>query len=74
MNCLGDTDVVSASFMKAEIFVGPESGVEVARKVIKIYKQLRKVAALFSDTGNILLADFCEFRPGKDVNCQGGVV
>lgn len=45
---------------------------DVARKVIKIYKGIKQILDLFGENGVILLADYCEFRPGQEKNCAGG--
>lgn len=59
----------------AEAFVGEASGADTVRKVLKIYKGMQAVATTFANANEdgILLAASCEFKPGKDADCTGGV-
>lgn len=70
---VADRDVTVLDF--ADILVGPGSGVESVRTIVKVYKSLKTIAQLFesaSDDG-ILLAEYCQFIPGQAVLCTGGL-
>eukprot|EP00957_Ditylum_brightwellii_P193067 14700484-Ditylum_brightwellii.AAC.2 len=60
----------------AETFVQTpkvQRSVKIARKVIKFYKGLKSVAESFGDSGGMLLAEDCVFRPGEKYRCTGGL-
>ena len=59
----------------ADILVGPGSGVESVRTILKIYRSLKTIAQLFKSAADdgILLAEYCQFIPGQAVLCTGGL-
>ena len=66
--CFGYTSLISFSLLYS-------AGVDTARKILKIYEQLVTFSDNFgSDEDGMLLAGFCEFKPGSGRRCEGGVM
>ena len=58
----------------AEIFQPQNSGVKTARTFLKFYRGLKQLSETFgeADEDGIVLADYCQFKPGQGLKCSGG--
>ena len=57
----------------AELIRGPSSGVGNVRTILNIYRSLKSIAQTLESDDGMLLAEYCQFIPGQDVLCTGGV-